>query len=254
MSESNGDCSRNEDTSITGTVSNTLEENIMNVSNGDGSLEQDTNNKTGTVGNEFEETVTNESNASVGMELEENVMGESNADCSRKEDTSMTGTVTNKLETNIMNKSSGDLSLNVDISNTGSVGQELGRTVTNPSNCDCSVKDSTNNLKAFGKESPIENEIQVDREVRQEKTENVVVIESDRGENCETLNFISGSEIVTGEKETRINSLNPVAIGEQFHDSESGRNQIEKVTDDDKDDACNSESQVVTVEKGDKSK
>ena len=36
MSESNGDCSRNEDRSITGTVSNTLEENIMNVSNGDG--------------------------------------------------------------------------------------------------------------------------------------------------------------------------------------------------------------------------
>ena len=148
-----------------------------------------------------------------------------------------------------MNKSNGDLSLNVDISNTGSVGQELGRKVTNPSNCDCSVKDSTNNLKAFGKESPIANEIQVDKEVRQENTENVVVIESDRGENCETLNFISGSEIVTGEKETRINSLNLVAIDEQFHDSESSRNQIEKVTNDDKDDACNSESQVVTVEK-----
>ena len=77
-----------------------------------------------------------------------------------------------------MNKSSGDLSLNEDISNTGSVGQELRRTVTNPSNCDCSVEDGTNNLKAFGKESPIENEIQVDKEVRQEKTENVVVIES----------------------------------------------------------------------------
>ena len=58
MSESNGDCSRNEETSITGTVSNKLEENIINVSNGDSSLEQDTNNKTGTVGNEFEETVT----------------------------------------------------------------------------------------------------------------------------------------------------------------------------------------------------
>ena len=78
--------------------------------------------------------------------------------------------------------------------------------------------------------------------MRQEKTENAVVIESDRGEKCETLNFISGSEIVTGEKETRINSFNPVAIGEKFHDSESGRNQIEKVTDDDKDDLCNSES------------
>ena len=85
--------------------------------------------------------------------------------------------------------------------------------------------------------------------MRQGKTENVVVIESDRGENCETLNGISGSEIVTGEKETRINSLNSVAIVEQFHDSESGRNQIEKVTDDEKDDACNSESRVVTVEK-----
>ena len=60
---------------------------------------------------------------SVGTELEENVTGESNADCSHKEDTSMTGTVTNELETNVMNKSSGDLSLNVDISNTGSVGQ-----------------------------------------------------------------------------------------------------------------------------------
>ena len=158
------------------------------------------------------------------MELEENFMGESNADCSSKEDTSMTGTVTNKLETNIMNKSSGDLSLIVDISNTGSVGQELGRKVMNPSNCDCSVNDGTNNLKAFGKESPIANKIQVDKEVRQEKTENVVVIESDRDENCETLNFISGSEIVTAEKETRINSLNPVAIGEQFYDSEIGRN------------------------------
>ena len=42
MSESNGDCLQNEDTSITGTVRNTLEENIMNVSNGDSSLEQDT--------------------------------------------------------------------------------------------------------------------------------------------------------------------------------------------------------------------
>ena len=161
----------------------------------------------------------------------------------------MTGTVTNELETNVMNKSSGDFLLNVDISNTGTVGQELGRTVTNQSNCDCSVKDSTNNLKAFGKESPIANEIQVDKEVRQEITENDVVIESDRGEICETLNGISGTEIVTGEKETRINSLNLVAIGEQFHDSESGRNQIEKVTDNDKDDECNSESRVVTVEK-----
>ena len=161
----------------------------------------------------------------------------------------MTGSVTKELVTNVMNKSSGDLSLNVDISNTGSVGQELGRRVTNPSNCDCSVKNGTNNIKAFGKESPIANEIQVDKEVRQEKTENDVVIESDMGENCETLYFISGSEIVTEEKDTRINSLNPVAIGEQFHGSKSGRNQIEKVTDDDKDDACNSESRVVTVEK-----
>ena len=212
----------------------------MNVSNGGDSVEQDTKNKTGTVGNEFEETVTNESNASVGMELEENVMGESNADCSPKEDTSMNRSVTNELGTNVMNKSSGDLSLNVDISNTGSVGQELGRKVMNPSNCDSSVKDGTNNIKAFGKESQIANEIQVDKEVRQEKKEKVVVIEIDRGENCETLNFISGSEIVTGEKERRINSLNPV---------ESSRNKIEKVTDDDKDDASNSQSQVVTVEK-----
>ena len=244
MSECNGDCSCNDDTSTTGTVSNTLEENIIKLSNGDGSLEQDTDSKTGTVGNEFEETVTNESNASVGKELEEHVMGESNADCSHKEDTSMAKTVTNKLEANIMNKSSGDLSLNVDISNTGTVGQKLGRTVTNQSNCDCSVKDGTNNLKAFRKESPIANEIQVDMEVRQEKTKNDVVIEIDRGENCETLNGISVTEIVTEEKETRINrsSLNLVAIGKQFHDSESGRNQIEKVTDDDKDDACNSES------------
>ena len=69
--------------------------------------------------------------------------------------------------------------------------------------------------------------------MRQEKKEKVVVIESDRGENCETFNFISGSEIVTGEKERRINSLNLV---------ESGRNKIENVTEDDKDDASNSES------------
>ena len=137
----------------------------------------------------------------------------------------------------------------MDISNTGTVGQELGRTVTNQSNCDCSVNDGTNNLKAFEKESPIANKIQVDKEVKQEKTENDVVIESDRGENCETLNGISGTEIVTGKKETRINSLNPVASGEQVHDSESIRNQIEKVTDDEKDDTCNSESRVVTVEK-----
>ena len=64
--------------------------------------------------------------------------------------------------------------------------------------------------------------------MRQEKKEKVVVIESDRGENCETSNFISGIEIVTREKERRINSLNLV---------ESGRNKIKKVTDDDKDDA-----------------
>ena len=76
--------------------------------------------------------------------------------------------------------------------------------------------------------------------MRQEKKEKVVVIESDRGENCETLNFIRGIEIVTGEKERRINSVNPV---------ESSRNKIKKVTDDEKDDASNSESRVVTVEK-----
>ena len=85
--------------------------------------------------------------------------------------------------------------------------------------------------------------------MRQDKTENDVVIEMDRGENCDTVNGISGSQIVTGEKETRINSLNPVAIGKQFHDSESGRSQIQKLTYDDKDDTCNSESSVVTVEK-----
>ena len=210
MSESNGDCSRNEDTSITGTLNNTLEENIMNVSNGDNSVEQDTNNKSGIVGNEFEESATNESNASVGTELEDNVTDESNANCSHKDDTSMNGSVTNELETNVMTKRSGDLSLNVDISNTGSVGQELGRKVMNPSDCDCSVKDGTNNIKASGKESRIANEIQVDKEVTQEKKEKVVVIESDRGENCETLNFISGIEIVTGEKERRINNVNPL--------------------------------------------
>ena len=81
----------------------------------------------------------------------------------------MNGSVSNELETNIMTKSSGDLSLNMDISNTGSVGQELGRKITNPSDCDCSVKDGTNNIKAFRKESRIANEIQVDKEVRQEK-------------------------------------------------------------------------------------
>ena len=176
-------------------------------------------------------------------------MGESNADCSCKEDTSITGTLTNKLETNVLNKSIGDISFNVDISNTGTVGQELGRPVMNQSNCDCSLKVSTNNLKAFKKETPIANEIQVDKEMRQEKTENDIVIESDSGENCETSNGISGTEIVTGEKETRINSPNLVAIGEQVHDSESSRNQMEKVTDNEKDFECNSESQVVTVEK-----
>ena len=56
----------------------------------------------------LKKTVTNESNGSVGKELEKNVLGESNADYSHNEDTSMTGTVSNKLETNIMNKSSGD--------------------------------------------------------------------------------------------------------------------------------------------------
>ena len=153
----------------------------------------------------------------------------------------MNGSVTNEFETNVMTKSSGDLSVNVDISNTGSVWQELGRKVTNASDCDCSVKDGTNNTKAFKKESRIANEIQVDKVVRQEKKEKVVVIESDRGENCEILKLISGIEIVTGEKERRINSVNPV---------ESGRNKIEKVTNDDRDDASNSESRVVTVEKG----
>ena len=155
-------------------------------------------------------------------------MGESNADCSCKEDTSMTGTVSNELETNIMNKSRGDSSLNMDISNTGAVGKELERTVTNPSNCDCSLKDGTNNFKAFGKELPIVNEIHVDKEVREDKTENDVVIEIDRGENCDTVNGISGSQVVTTEKETTVNSLNPVAISKQFHDSESGRSQIQK--------------------------
>ena len=249
MSESDGDCSRNEDTSKTGTVSNKLEENIMNVSNGDGSLEQDTNNKTCTVGNEFGKTVRNESNGDVGKELGKNVMGESNADCSRKEDTRMTGTISNELETNVMNKSSGDGSLNVDISNTKAVGKELERTVTNPSNCDCLLKDGTNNLQAFGEELPIANEHQVNKEVREDKTENDVVIETDRGENCDTVNGISGSQVVTVEKETTANSLDPVTVCEQFDESESGTSQIEKVTYDDKNNTCNSESRVVTVEK-----
>ena len=214
----------------------------MNVSNGDGSLQQDTNNKTCTVGNKFEKTVRNESNGDVGKELEKNVMGESNADCSRKEDTSMTGTVSKELETNVMNKGSGDGSLNVDISNTKAVGKELERTVMNPSNRDCLLKDGTNNLKAFGKELPIANEILVDKEVREDKTENDVVIETNRGENCDTVNGISGSQVVTAEKETTVNDLNPVTVGEQFHDSESGMIQIQKVTYDDKDHTCNSES------------
>ena len=156
-------------------------------------------------------------------------MGESNADCSQKEDTSMTGTVSNRLERNIMNKSSSDSSLNMDISNTKGVGKELERTVMNPSNCDCLLKGSTNNLKAFGKELPIANEIQVDKEAREDKTENDVVIETDRGENCDTVNGISGSQVVTAEKETTVNSLNLVTVGEQFHDSESGMSQIQKV-------------------------
>ena len=75
--------------------------------------------------------------------------------------------------------------------------------------------------------------------MREEKKEKVVVIESDRGENCETLKLMSGIKIVTGEKERRINSVNLV---------ESVRNKIEKVTDNDRDDASNSESRVVTVE------
>ena len=89
----------------------------------------------------------------------------------------MTGTVSNKLETNVMNKSSGDSSLNMDISNTKAVGKELERTVMNPNNCDCLLKDGTNNLQAFGTELPIANEIQVDKEVREDKTENDVGIE-----------------------------------------------------------------------------
>ena len=176
-------------------------------------------------------------------------MGESNADCSHKEDTSMTGTVSNKLETNIVNKSSSDGSLNMDISNTKGVGKELQRTVKNPSNSDCLLKDSTNNLKAFGKELPIPNEIQVDKEVREDKTENDIVIKTDRGENCDTVNGISGSQVVTAEKETTVNSLNPVTVGEQFHESESIMSQIQKVIYDDKDHTCNSDSRVVTVEK-----
>ena len=114
----------------------------------------------------------------------------------------------------------------------------------NPSNCDC-----TNNIKAFGKELPIANEIQVDKEVREDKTENDVVIETARGENCDRVNDISGSQVVTAEKETTVNSLNPVAIGEQFHNSESSTSPIQEVIYDDKDDTCNSESRVVTVEK-----
>ena len=83
----------------------------------------------------------------------------------------------------------------MDISNTGSVWQELGRKVTNASDCDCSVKDGTNNTKAFEKESRIANEMQVDKVVRQEKKEKVVVIESDRGENCEILKLMSGMKL-----------------------------------------------------------
>ena len=119
----------------------------------------------------------------------------------------------------------------------------------NQSNGDCSLKDSTNNLKAFGKELPIANEIQVDKEVREDKTENEVIIETDMGENCDIVNGISGSQVVTAEKETTVNVLNPVAsgeqvvtCGEQFHDSECDRSPIQKVTYDEKDDTCNSES------------
>ena len=85
--------------------------------------------------------------------------------------------------------------------------------------------------------------------MREDKTENDVVIETDRGENCDTVNGISGSQVVTAEKETTVNSLNPVTVGEQFHDSESGTSQIQKVTYNDKENICNSECLVVTVEK-----
>ena len=75
MSESNCDCSCNEDTSITGSVTKKLEENIRNVSNCDSLLHQDTNNKTCAVGNEFEKTVRNESNGDVGKKLEKKCYG-----------------------------------------------------------------------------------------------------------------------------------------------------------------------------------
>ena len=75
MGESNGHCSRNKDTSITGTVSNILEETIMNVSDGNGSLQQDTKNKTCVVANKFEKTVRNESNGDVRKELEKKCYG-----------------------------------------------------------------------------------------------------------------------------------------------------------------------------------
>ena len=229
---------------------------VTNESNGDGSLKQDTNNKTGAVGNKFEKTVTNESNGAVGNELEKNIMSESNGDCSRNEDRSMTGTVSNELEKNVMNESNGDGSLNVDISKTGPIGKELERTVMNQSKGDCSLKGRTNNLEAFGKELQIANEIQVDKEMREDKTENDVIIETDTDESCDIVNGISGSKVVTAEKETTVNSLNPVVsgeqvvtCGEQFHDSECDRSPIQKINYDDKDDTCNSDSRVVTVEK-----
>ena len=85
--------------------------------------------------------------------------------------------------------------------------------------------------------------------MREDKTENDVIIETDMGENCDIVNGISGSQVVTAEKETTVNVLHPVAsgeqvvtCGEQFHDSECDRIPIQKVTYDDKDDTCISES------------
>ena len=49
MSESNADCTCDENTSMTRTVSNKLETNVMNKRSGDGSLNMDISN-TGGVG------------------------------------------------------------------------------------------------------------------------------------------------------------------------------------------------------------
>ena len=189
-SEINGDCLHKEDTKKTGAAAgNELEKTVTIESNGDSSHKEDTN-KTVTVANELGNTGT----------------VASDGDSSHKDDSNKTGDVGNKLENKVTNKNIDDSSHNED------------DPCKEDRNKDVDVFTNETNSAGSLEHHRSTNEIKSDKEVREDKIGNDIIIETDMGDSCEIVN--DNSEI---------------------KDREEGDSPIQEVTYE-KNDTCNSES------------